>query len=201
MKKIIAITLVLIMLLSAVSCTQININNNNNGESTTTTTTTTNDNNTDETPDDEGEEGEEGDVVADLSSALAETFAATLQANPEATVEEIINAICADTAIPYSVVSAPIEQGTEFFFGFGNYTITGFESGALCMPMIGSIAFITYVFELPADADAEAFAEQLKSNFDYRWVICDVAADPVVKVVDNMVFFASCPAPDEMPEE
>lgn len=196
MKKILALTLALIMLLSVVSCTQTN-----NDNTTTTTTTTANNDNNNETPDDEGNEGEEGDVVADLSSALAETFAATLQANPEATVEDIINAICADTSIPYSVVSAPIEDGTEFFFGFGNYTITGFESGALCMPMIGSIAFIAYVFELPADADADAFAEQLKSNFDYRWVICDVAADPVVKVVDNMVFFASCPAPEEMPEE
>ena len=193
MKKILALTLALIMLLSVVSCRQTN---NDNTTTTTTTTTTTNNNNNNETPDDEGNEGGEGDVVADLSATLADTFAATLQANPEATVEEIMNVICADTSIPYSVVSAPIEDGTEFFFGFGNYTITGFESGALCMPMIGSIAFITYVFELPADADTDAFAEQLKSNFDYRWVICDVAADPVVKVVDNMVFFASCPAPD-----
>ena len=197
MKKILAITLALIMLLSVVSCRQTN---DDNTTTTTTTTTTTNNDNNNETPDDEGEEG---DVVADLSSALAETFAATLQANPEATVEELINIISTDPAIPeeLGLVSAPIENGTEFFFGFGNYTITGFESSALCMPMISSIAFITYVFELPADADAEAFAEQLKSNFDYRWVICDVAADPVVKIVDNMVFFASCPAPDEMPEE
>jgi len=60
-------------------------------------------------------------------------------------------------------------------------------------PMIGSIAFIGYVFELEDGVSASDFAANLKQNANMRWNICVEAEETVTSVAGNKVFFVMCP--------
>ena len=77
--------------------------------------------------------------------------------------------------------------------GFDNYEVTGFKSGATFGPMIGSIAFIGYVFELEDGVSASDFIANLRSNANLRWNICVEAEEMVTGSSGNKVFFVMCP--------
>lgn len=77
--------------------------------------------------------------------------------------------------------------------GFDNYEVTGFEKGAMFGPMMGSIAFIGYIFDLPEDADADAFVTALKDNANPRWQICVTADETIIEVNGDKVFFLMSP--------
>ena len=59
--------------------------------------------------------------------------------------------------------------------------------------MIGSIAFVGYVFELDAGADANAFVKELTDNANPRWNICVEAEETVSAVEGSKVFFCMSP--------
>jgi len=61
------------------------------------------------------------------------------------------------------------------------------------MPMMGSIAFVGYVFELEDGADVSAFINNLRSSANMRWNICVEAEEMVTGSVGNKVFFVMCP--------
>ena len=77
--------------------------------------------------------------------------------------------------------------------GFDNYEVTGFEKGAMFGPMMGSIAFVGYIFDLPEGADADAFVTALKDNSNPRWQICVTADETIVEVNGDKVFFLMSP--------
>ena len=77
--------------------------------------------------------------------------------------------------------------------GFDNYEVTGFEKGAMFGPMMGSIAFVGYIFDLPEGADADAFVTGLKDNANPRWQICVTADETIVEVSGDKVFFLMSP--------
>jgi len=77
--------------------------------------------------------------------------------------------------------------------GFDNAEITGFKSGAVFQPMIGSIAFIGYVFELEDGVSASDFIATLKKNANLRWNICVEAEEMVAGSSQNKVFFVMSP--------
>ncbi len=77
--------------------------------------------------------------------------------------------------------------------GFDNYEVTGFEKGAMFGPMMGSIAFVGYIFDLPEDADVDAFVTGLKDNANPRWQICVTADETIVEVSGDKVFFLMSP--------
>lgn len=77
--------------------------------------------------------------------------------------------------------------------GFDNYEVTGFDKGAMFGPMMGSIAFVGYIFELPEDADVDAFMTSLKDNANPRWQICVEAEETTVEASGNKVFFLMSP--------
>ena len=60
--------------------------------------------------------------------------------------------------------------------------------------MIGSIAFIGYVFELEDGVDAKSFVADLRNNANKRWNICVEADEMATSVVGNKVFFVMCPS-------
>ena len=191
MKKIIAILLAAIMLLSVVSC-------GNASTSTTTTTTTTTTTNNGEGNGNTPENDNDGVIApsveeGSMGETLWNAFVTAITEAPEATAEELANVLASDPVIQFAPASMPVEEGAEYFFGFNEYTITGFESAAFFQPMIGSIAFICYVFELPEDADVNTFIKALNDNCNPNWVICDQAGDPVIGAVDNTVFFLMYP--------
>ncbi len=60
--------------------------------------------------------------------------------------------------------------------------------------MIGSIAFVGYIFETE---DADTLMTKLKSVADPRWNICTEAAETVCVKLGNYVFFAMCPGEED----
>lgn len=119
--------------------------------------------------------------------------------NPEITAEELANKLVSLEINQFMGGAMPIEAG--LLMGFENYEVTGFESGAMFAPMIGSIAYIGYVFDLAEDADVAAFVQGLEDNCNPRWNICVEADQTVIGTKGNTVFFLMCPASYEMPEE
>lgn len=128
-----------------------------------------------------------------LGGKLWNAFLAAKEEKPEITAEEMANLLVTNEVIQFMGGAMPLEANQEFFTGFGEYKITGYESGAVYMPMIGSIAFVGYVFELPEGADVEAFIKGLNDNADPRWNICVTADQTVVGAYENTVFFLMCP--------
>lgn len=105
--------------------------------------------------------------------------------------EELANALIENPAIQFMGGAMPVEEG--LLSGFDNTEIKGFKSGAVFMPMIGSIPFIGYVFELENQADVPAFISTLKESANLRWNICVTADEMVTGSVGNKVFFVMCP--------
>ena len=122
---------------------------------------------------------------------LWNAFATAVAENEAATPEELATLLSTNSVIPFMCGAAPVEPG--YLAGF-DADITGFESGAAFCPMIGSIAFAGYVFELAKDADVTAFVDTLKANANPAWNIC-VSADYVqAGALGNKVYFLMYPA-------
>ena len=106
-------------------------------------------------------------------------------------VVAIAESLLQNPAIKFGGGAMPVEPG--LLSGFDNTEITGFKSGAVFMPMIGSIPFVGYVFELENEADAPAFISKLKSSANLRWNVCVEADEMVAGSVGTKVFFVMCP--------
>ncbi len=127
------------------------------------------------------------DTVGNILYADFEARAKNGNESAYALAEKLI----ANEIIPFMGGATEVEPG--LLAGFGNTEITGFKSGASFGPMMGSIAFIGYIFELENGADASAFIAKLRSNADLRWNVC-VSADQMVSgYIGNKVFFVMCP--------
>lgn len=133
----------------------------------------------------------DNEVSQNLGQTLLAVFTSQLEANADATAQELADAILADPVIPFAPMTMAVEPG--LLTGFGNAEITGFDEGVMFSPMIGTIPFVGYVFTLPADADIDAFAENLRANGDLNWNICTSADDMIVETNGNKVFFLMCP--------
>ena len=129
-----------------------------------------------------------------LGGKLWSAFVAAKEEKPETTAEEMANLLVTNEAILFSGGAMALEANQEFFTGFDNYTITGYESGAIYMPMIGTIPFVGYVFDLAEGADVAAFVKALTDNANPRWNICVTAEQTVAGAYGNTVFFLMCPA-------
>ncbi len=99
--------------------------------------------------------------------------------------------LVANPVIQFMGGAMPVEPG--FLTGFGNTEITGFTSGAMFAPMIGTIPFVGYVFELASAGEAAAFLAKLNAAADLRWNICTSADEKVSGSVGNKVFFVMSP--------
>jgi hypothetical protein len=120
-------------------------------------------------------------------------FQQAVTENANATPEEIAAALAESTADLFFGTASPLEENAEFFAGFDNYRITGYRSGAVYMPMIGSIPFIGYVFALEDGTDPAAFLKSLTDNCNPKWNICVEADQVVAGAIGNRVFFLMCP--------
>lgn len=182
MKKIIALVLSIIVCLSLVAC-------GNNDTAPVETTAPAANASADITP----------DVDADsVGGQHWAKFVSELEANPAATADELANALVSLEINQFMGMAMPMEVGAEYFPGFDNYVIEGYEACANFMPMIGSIAYVGYIFDLADDADVEAFAKNLTDNCNPRWNICVAADQTVVGSKGSTVFFLMCPATYEM---
>ena len=149
-----------------------------------------------EKPSKKPEKNEKPDDTETNEEQKKETVANTLMSDFKSiaksqNAESIANQLIANKIIPFMPAVMPVEEG--LLNGFGDAEITGFKEGAMFGPMIGTIPFIGYVFELKDETDVNQFISTLKSNADLRWNICTEADEMVVCSVDKKVFFVMCP--------
>ena len=173
MKKVIAIVLALVVVIGLVACATVG----GNDETTTLEETT----------------------AADMT--VAATFAAAFKAEAAkegATTNAIATALSTNELVAFMPMVQDMEAG--YFAGF-TADITGFKAATAFMPMIGTIPFVSYVFELEADADKDAFVANLNDTADLRWNICTAAEEIVVETEGNFVFVIMAPLSFEQPEE
>lgn len=139
------------------------------------------------------ENGAGGDTAVS-GGTLGETLLADFKeraADESATAQAIADGLMTNPAILFGPMTMPVEPG--LLSGFGNTEITGFKEGVTFAPMIGSIAFVGYVFDLEEGTDGAAFMQTLKDNADLRWNICVEAEEMVCEQVGSKVFFVMCP--------
>lgn len=175
MKKVIAIVLALVVVIGLVACATTA---GNNDETTTLADETTT----------------AGTVTA--AATFVEAFKAEA-AKEGATTNAIATALSTNETVAFMPMVQDMEAG--YLAGF-DADITGFKACTAFMPMIGTIPFVSYVFELEADADADAFITTLKDNANLRWNICTAAEEMLVEKVGNFVFFVMAPLSFEQPE-
>lgn len=130
----------------------------------------------------------ESSVPATLGNKLLAEFKAKASSMD---TEALANALVTSSFIEFTGMAMPVEEG--LLAGFDNTEIKGFKSGATFAPMIGSIPFVGYVFELENAADTAAFISTLRANANLRWNICVEAEEMVTGSVGNKVFFVMCP--------
>ena len=189
MKKLLALMLAALMLVSVVACNDTTTDDTTvNGGDTTVggeedKTPENNGGNTDITPNVE---------TNTMGSVLWDAFKSAIEANASISMEELANTLITNPVIQFMGGAAPVEKEAEFFEGFDNYKIEGFESGAKFMPMISSIPFMGYVFELAEDADVSAFVAKLNDNCNPRWFGCVTAEQVVAGSIGNKVLFLMC---------
>ena len=117
-----------------------------------------------------------------------------------------VTSLNTDGIVPFELAAMEIEQGV--LTGFGNVEIKNFNRGIQFGPMIGSIPFIGYIFEVSEGVSAEDFGQVLIDNADLRWNICTSAdtftvvyGEDVIMFVMHPTFFEEAPAEDEIIEE
>ena len=106
------------------------------------------------------------------------------------TAEELANDLLTNEVIQFAGAAMPVEPG--YLSGF-DAEITEFKSATMFAPMIGTIPFVGYIFELEDGSDVAAFEQNLKDNANLRWNICTAADEMLVTSVDNTVFFLMAP--------
>ena len=126
-----------------------------------------------------------------LGEALLYDFEDRVEENAEATAQELAEGIITNELILFQGGAMPVEEG--YMMGFGEAEITGFEEAVMFAPMIGTIPFVGYVFDMPDAESAEALVKVLTENADPRWNICTEAEETVVGTAEDKVFFVMCP--------
>lgn len=201
MKKILALILASMMLLTLVAC--------GNTEETTTEAPVNNEETTvggneettvggnEETTVGGAEENAEGVIAPNVSEsswgyAFWNVFAESVKNNSEiATGEIVYNILTSDAGMPLGFCEN-MDMVEGYLPGF-SADITGFESATVFTPAASGFAFMGYVFKLSEGADVEAFINTLNENCDLRWMICMTAESVTVGAYNNYVFFVMCP--------
>jgi hypothetical protein len=195
MKKLIAIVLSVLMVLSFAACGQTS-------DETTAPETNAPETNAPETNAPETQAPAVNDNVilptvteGSWGAAFWADFEVAVAANKGATADVIANAVqmSASGAAMGMAMAMPMEEG--FFQGF-SADVTGFKSAAAIAPMMSS-ALMVYVFELDAGANVREFVKHLNDNADPAWMICMTAETTTIGAIDNYVLVAY--APTNMP--
>ena len=126
-----------------------------------------------------------------LGEALLFDFEDRVAENAEATAQELAEGILTNELILFQGGAMPVEEG--FLMGFDNVEVTGFEEGVMFAPMIGTIPFVGYVFDMADAESAEELVAVLTENANPRWNICTEAEETVSGTAEDKVFFVMCP--------
>ncbi len=197
MKKILAIILSALMLVSIAACDTTNNNveettgkvENNNNETNTPET------NDPETNDPSGDNTDLPEADKTLGDLYVEKLVEVKTANPDATSADVIEAIMNSNLVYAFPGAMPMAfEPDTYLMGIGTdgATFGGFVSSYALIPMMMGQPFVVYVFDLAADADVNAFVESVKTNANPAWNICTTAEDVTVGACGNLVVLAMC---------
>ncbi len=186
MKKIIALLMASLMVMSITACS--NEENTPTTENITATENSTSESNS----------NSDNSNSTSEATTVGEKLLADFKADSTGTSQEIADRILANPVIEFMGATTPVEEG--LLSGFDNTEIKGFKEGVMFAPMMSSIAFVGYIFELPEDTDVEEFKTTLKDSANLRWNICVEAEELIVESEGNKVFFLMCPKSFEQPE-
>lgn len=113
----------------------------------------------------------------------------------EKDIEKVAKKIAENEILEISVDASQVKSG-DYLSGFQK-EIKDFKNAYVIRPMIGTIPFLAYIFEVE---NANEFAEELKSNADLRWNICTEADEMYAVVSGDYVFFVMSPKNFEQEE-
>lgn len=136
------------------------------------------------------EEKQEGKTVA---ITLKNQFESEIK--KEKDIEKVAKKIAKNKVLKISVEVSQIKNG-DYISGFKK-EIKDFKNAFAIRPMVGTIPFIAYIFEVE---NANEFAEELKANADLRWNICTEADEMHTVVSEDYVFFIMSPKNFEQEE-
>ncbi len=101
---------------------------------------------------------------------------------------EVIKKISENEIIATSIDVVELKN-EDYVDGFDK-EIKGYKKAYAIKPIIGSIPFIAYIFEVD---DAKEFETELNDNANLRWNVCTEADNKNSAVVDGYVFFVMAP--------
>lgn len=137
-----------------------------------------------------------GDTLAGKLSAL---FVEAVNANPDASGEEIAEMLIADELLANRDLSTYNMIDTEFMVGFdADFAPEPFEK-ATYIQTYGNDVFLGYVYELADGADTEGFMQYLEQHADNAWNGVMAADQTAAAHADNLVFFVMLS--EDMPEQ
>ena len=201
MKKILAIILASLMLLTFVAC-------DSNEETTTEApanqeeTTTTAEDITTEAPAPTEEEIAAAASVEAIAQALMNKYAefSGMKEQYDMYMAELDEAdrISYEEFCSYQLSVAPVDTSAEelWLMGFAEAP-TGFSEAYCYQPMMMGQAFIGYVFRVAEGTDIEAFKKTLTDTCDPRWNICTMANTTVCESYGDIVYFSMMVVIDE----
>lgn len=129
---------------------------------------------------------------------VGEKLLSDFMSDTTGTPQAIADRLLTNEVIEFMGAAMPVEEG--LLSGFDNAEIKGFKEGVMFAPMMSSIAFVGYIFELEDGADVEAFKTTLKDSANLRWNICVEAEELICENDGNKVFFLMCPKSFEQPD-
>ena len=132
----------------------------------------------------------ENQTEKEESKNVAETLSKAFESETkkEKDIEKVAQKIAENDAIIPEVQTFEIAKD-DYLAGFAE-EIKGFNKAIGIAPMIGTIPFIAYVFEVD---NPEEFAKTLEDNAQLNWNICTQADEMKTTIVDNYVFFIMSP--------
>ena len=179
MKKIIAILMALVMVFAFAACSKDPVTEETSTEADVQSSV-----------EETSEAAVSGETVAQALVAEFKALAAT-----ETDAQAIADKLAASAAVAaISPAAMELELEENYLSGFDNYEVNGFEKVIMVAPMMGTIPFVSYVFELAEGTDAAAFVQGLEDNANLRWNICTMADEMASAAEGNLVFFVMAPA-------
>ena len=122
-----------------------------------------------------------------IASQLVVNFSSEIAKSKD--IKEVADKISeSNIIVPTTVVTEITED--DYLAGF-NEEIKGFKKAVSIAPMIGTIPFVAYIFEVD---NPQEFASTLKEQANLRWNICTEADEMQTSIVDNYVFFVMSPS-------
>lgn len=187
MKKIIYVLLIVIICLAFSACS------NSEKQMPTDELIDINNGSFEEMPQVEDKDSNQQAAAPDktVAQTLLEDFETMVNENPELTAFEITESLMQNPVIEFMGATIAVNEGC--LTGFGDCEITGFEEGVMLIPNIITIPFISYVFVLDTDTDAETFKQLLSDNADMNWSVYTEAEETMVGNVGNTIFFVMSP--------